>query len=285
MSGFKRFPAVLLALAGLCALAGCDTTGGDAGTAGAGPIKERGVYTTLAMPGHDLDMPGAGYHSRNTFGPDQKPAAVVVGYGSWFDGNNQPQPFDLELDEVATGAVVFKSSGDAYAGRAAIFNLPIRKSGDYQLKLILNGSVADTWDFSVTRNVPVSTLSATGQPPVYAQGGFSASIPPVQTTDAFMEYDDTLVQYILNAVERKFFKADHDDFAQVPPGKVIVRFDLSETGQVSSPQIIQNTLTDALGQFFLQALQGGAPYPAWPAAAHAAFGSGLRTVNITFYYN
>jgi len=210
---------------------------------------------------------------------------VVVGYGSWVDGNNQPQPFDLELDEAATGAVVFKASGDAYAGRAAIFNLPIRKSGNYQLKLIMDGSVADTWDFSVVRNVPASTLSAAGQPPVYAQGNFSAGIEGVQTTDAFMQYDDSLLQYILNAVNREFVKADRDDFAQVPPGKVIVRFDLSETGQVSSPRITQNTLTDALGQFFLRALQDGAPYQAWPAAARAAFGSGTRTVPITFYFN
>lgn len=284
MTGFKKIPAVLFTLAILCTIAGCDTTGGDAGVAGTGPIKERGVYTTLVMPGHDLDMPGAAYHSHNTFGPEQKPAAVVVGYGNWNNGINQAERFDLELDEAATGAVVFKSNGDAYAGRAAIFNLPIRKSGDYQLKLIMNGSVADTWGFSVTRNVPASTPFPTGQPPVYAEGNFSASIPPVQTTDAFMEYDDTLLQYILNDVEREFFKADHDDFVQVPPGKVIVRFDLSDTGQVSSPQIIQNTLTDALGEFFIRALQDGAPYKALPATARAAFGSDTRTVNITFYY-
>jgi hypothetical protein len=153
------------------------------------------------------------------------------------------------------------------------------------LKLIMNGSVADTWGFSVTRNVPAGTLSPTGQPPVYAKGDFSASIPPEQTTDAFMDYDNTLLLYILNDVEREFFKADHDDFAQVPPGKVVVRFDLNETGQVSSPRIIQNTLTGALGQFFIRALQDGAPYKAWPAAARAAFGSDTRAVNITFYYN
>ncbi|MGA9779461.1 MAG: hypothetical protein WBS33_14420, partial [Verrucomicrobiia bacterium] len=47
MTGFKKIPAVLFTLAILCTIAGCDTTGGDAGVAGTGPIKERGVYTTL----------------------------------------------------------------------------------------------------------------------------------------------------------------------------------------------------------------------------------------------
>ena len=283
--GFKGIPGVLLVLAGLGAFAGCNTTGGGDGEVGAGPIKDRGVYTTLAMPGHSFDMPGAGYVSHNTFGPDQKPAAVVVGYGSWISGNNQAEHFDLELAEMATGAVVFKSSGDAYAGRAEVCDLPIRKSGDYQLKLIMNGSVADTWSFSVTRDVAASTLSATGQPPVYAQGNFGASIEAATTTDAFMQYDDTLMQYIMNNVEREYLKADHDDFAQIPPGKVGVRFDLSQTGQVSSLQIMRNDLTDALGQFFLRAVQDGAPYPAWPADARAAFGSGTRSVNITFSYH
>lgn len=286
VTGVKKIPAVLLALAGICLLAGCNTPGGDTGTSSGGnaTVKERGVYTTLAMPGENLDMPGSGYVSRNTFGLGQTPAAVVVGYGFWDGNNNQPQPFDLELDEAATGAVVFKASGDAYLDKAAIFNLPIRKSGDYHLKLIMSGSVADTWDFSVTRNVPADIPSATGQPPVYAQGNFSASIEPVQTTDVFMDYDDTLMQYLLNSVQRELVGASHDDFAQVPPGQVVIQFDLSETGQVSSPQIVQNTLTDALGQFFLHALQAGAPYPAWPAAIRAAFGSDTRVMKVMFNY-
>src|SRR5208282_4505309 len=148
---YKKIPTMLFALAGLCAVAGCNTTGG--GTASTGTVKERGVYTTLVMPGQNIDMPGSGYSSSDSFGPGQSPAAVVVGYGFWDGNNNQPQAFDLELDEAATGAVVFKSSGDDYVGKAAVFNLPIRKSGNYHLKLIMNGSVSDAWDFSVTRNV------------------------------------------------------------------------------------------------------------------------------------
>ncbi len=286
MIGSKNIPAVLLVLAGLCAIAGCVTTGGDNTDTIAGgnaTVKERGVYTTLAMTGQNLDMPGFGYISRNTFGPGQTPAAVVVGYGFWDGSNNQPQTFDLELDETVTGAVVFKSSGDAYAGRAAIFDLPIRKSGDYHLKLIMNGSVSDTWDFSVTRNVPADIPSATGQTPVYAQDNFSASIEGEKTTDAFMQYDDTLLQYIMNDLQREFENANHDDFAQIAPGQIVVQFNLSATGQVSSPQILQNNLTDVAGQFFLRVLQDGAPYKPWPAAAQAALGSNTRVVKMTFY--
>jgi len=169
--------------------------------------------------------------------------------------------------------------------KAEIIDLPIRKSGDYQLKLIINDSIADTWDFTVNREIPADTVSATATPQVYAKGNFSTRIEGLETTDAFNQYDDTLMQAFNDAVQKEYANANQDDFAQIPPGHVVVRFDLNENGQVSSPKIIENTLTKALEHFFLRALQSGSPYKAWPATARAGIGTGSRSVKVTFFYD
>ena len=278
MKRWNYFLVALLALAGIFGLVGCSTPNSNV-------IKERGVYTTMAMEGQNLELPASGYTSCKTFGPGQTPAAVVVGYGYWDGANNRPQAFNLEVVEVTSGTVILNRSGNALAGKAEYINLPIRKSGDYQLKLIINDSVADTWDFRVNREVPADAVSATAQPPVYAKGNFSTSIEGLATTDAFNQYDDSLLQALNDAVRKEYANANHDDFAQIPPGHVVVQFDLSETGQISSPKIIENTLNDALGQFYLRTLQNGSPYKAWHAAARAAIGTGSRTVKVTFFYD
>ncbi len=277
MKGLNFFPVTLLALAGIFDFAGCDTNSPKV-------TKDRGVYTTVAMEGQYLDLPASGYTSCKTFGPSQTPAAVVVGYGYWDGTYNRPQAFDLEVVEAASGSVVFNFTGNDFAGKAAVINLPIRKSGDYRLKLIVNNSVYDTWDFTVNREGS-ATASAAVQPPIYAKGYFSTSIEGLQTTDAFYKYDDSLLQAINDAVQKEHAIANHDIFAQVPPGHVVVQFELSETGQVISPKIVGNTLNEALGRFFLKALQNGSPYKAWPAAARAAIGTSSRSVKVTFFYD
>jgi hypothetical protein len=278
MKRWKLFLVALLALAGIFSVAGCGTTNSNV-------IKERGVYTTMAMEGQNLDLPSSGYTSCKTFGPGQTPAAVVVGYGYWDGTYNRPQAFNLEVVEAASGTIILNRSGNALAGKAEYFNLPIRKSGNYQLKLIINDSVYDAWDFTVNREVPADAVSVAAPPPVYAKGNFSTSIEGLATTDAFNQYDDSLAQAFNDAVQKDYANANHDDFAQIQPGHVVVWFDLSETGQVSSQKIIENTLNDALGQFFLRALQSGSPYKAWPAGARAAIGTGSRTVKVTFFYD
>ena len=130
MKGWTFFPVALLAWAGIFGFGGCSTTSPNV-------TKERGVYTTMAMEGQNLDLPASGYTSCKTFGPGQTPAAVVVGYGYWEGTYNRPQAFNLEVVEVASGTVILSHSGNALADKAEYINLPIRKSGDYQLKLII----------------------------------------------------------------------------------------------------------------------------------------------------
>jgi hypothetical protein len=278
MKGCNFFPVALLAWVAISGLVGCSTTNSNV-------IKERGVYTTMAMEGQNLDLPASGYTSCKTFGPGQTPAAVIVGYGYGGDNDSHPQAFNLEVIEVASSTTILNLNGNALAGKAEYFNLPIRKSGDYRLKLIINDSIADTWDFTVNREVPADAVSATAQPQVYAKGDFSTSIEGPETADAFNQYDYSLMQAFNNAVQKEYVNANHDDFAQIPPGHVVVQFDLSETGQVGSPKIIENTLNDTLGQFFLRALQNGSPYKAWPAATRAAIGTDSRSVKVTFFYD
>ena len=277
MKRWKYSPVVLLALAVIFSFGGCSTTSSNV-------IKERGVYTTMAMEGQNLDLPASGYTSCKTFGPGQTPAAVVVGYGYWDGTYNRPQAFNLEVVEVTSGTVIINRSGNALAGKAEYINLPIRKSGNYQLKLIIKDSIYDTWDFTVNREVPPSPP----QPQSRLRSMPKAISAPASKgwkTDAFNQYDDYLLQAFNDAVQKEYANVNHDDFAQIPPGRVIVQFDLSEAGQFSSPKIIENTLNETLGQFFLRTLQNGSPYKPWPAAARAAIGTGSRSVKVTFYYD
>ena len=275
MKGHKFFLVMLLMVAVVLGGAGCGTTSSSVS-------KDRGVYTTLAMEGENLDMPASGYTSYKTFGPGQTPAAVVVGYGFWDGSYNHPQDFNLEVVEAGSGTAILNLSGSVFAGKAAVFKLPIRRSGDYRLKLVMNGSVYDSWDFRVNREGAGSEMTNTVAAPVYAKGNFSVSM--VGMPDAFATYDEYLLQALTDEVSKDAVEADREAFAQLPAGQVVVQFDLSETGQVSSPKILENTLNQAVGQVYLRAVQNGAPYKAWPAGVRAAFGSGSRRVKVTFYY-
>jgi hypothetical protein len=275
----------------LC-LSGCAATSQPGSTGGSRVTKERGVYTTIATGGQNLDLAGSSYTSCHDFAPGQTPAAVVLGTGNTgLENPNSPQPYQLQLIESASGAVMQNLGGQVYPGKADIFDLPIRKSGQYQLKLIINGSVYDTWDFTVNRNDAPDTAVAAAPapaapPPVYAKGNFSVSIEPQPNTDMFMQYDDTFMFALNDAVRREInHSTNQDEFVQVPAGHVIIQFDLSAGGQASAAKIIENTISDPIGQFFLRVLQNGSPYKAWPAEAHAAIGTDTRTMKVTFFYD
>jgi hypothetical protein len=63
-------------------MAGCQTEGTST-TGLSGNVKTQGVYTTLALKDVGLNMPGAGYLTKSSFGPGETPAAVIVGYGDY----------------------------------------------------------------------------------------------------------------------------------------------------------------------------------------------------------
>jgi hypothetical protein len=276
MKTWKLFQVSLLVFGTIIGCAGCAAVGQTEIT--------RGVYTTVAMEGRFLDLPGSQYTGCKVFGPGQTPAAVVVGYGYWDGHFNHPQPFDLELIEAASGKVIFTQSGNSLADRAAVVQLPIRKSGDYKLKLIIKNSVYDTWDFTVKREATGGDAADMAKPTAYATGAFGVDLKAANMDDIFSQYDESLIQSIMAALQEESRKSNRDIFAQVLPGQIVVRFDLLETGTIASQKIVSNTLTDALGQFFLRALNKAAPFPAWPANARSASGTGTRAVELTFHY-
>lgn len=237
-------------------------------------MKERGVYTTLAMEGNNLDLPGSGYSSYKTFGSGQTPAAVVVGYGYWDGTYNHPQQFELQVIESATGTVIFDTSGYEYAGKAAVIDLPIRKSGNYQLKLLANNSLYDTWDFTVDRAGDPSKTTSN----VYAKGVFMVGLTTQEKNTNFASYNSYLLNAVIDSVGKTASQADQAIFSQMPAGKVVISFQLDQSGNVSSAQILENTLNDALAQFFLHALQDAAPFKPWSAEEHT------REIKLAFHY-
>jgi hypothetical protein len=263
--------AVVLTLAG-----GCASTDSNV-------VKTRGVYTTVAVDGRFLDLPYSQYASCQAFGPGQTPAAVVAGYGDWEGGLNRPQLFTLQLFETGSGTLLFSKDGNAYYGKVATIPLPIRKSGDYQLKLLINNTEYDTWKFTVRREA--GAVESSAAPAAYAKGRFGASLEPETYVDAFNAYDDALLEKLLNAVQKESATTDRSIFAQVQPGRVVIEFTLDENGRIESPAVTGNTLNEDLGRFFLRALTNGAPYPAWPAAARQALGRDAFKLKATFNYD
>ena len=268
----------LFALAGIVFLAGCDTV------VNSSVVKTRGIFTTVAAEGQDSDMAASDLVSSTNFGAGQVPEAVVVGYG-FPDGS--PQPFELQVVETAGETSVFTSNGNVYAGKVALIDLPIRDTGKYQARLLINDYVQDAWDFTVTRDATSTNLTAApapASPPVMAdtKTDFEVVVSPWGGGDIFSDYDAALSQ-ALTAALTEARKGSRDLFAEVTPGHVIIRFDMDEKGQVSSPEIIGNTLDDALGQFFLRVLQNGSPYRPWSDATKTVYGDHPRTMKVTFY--
>ena len=267
---------VLLAV-GMMVLTGCGSMNNPS------MAKSCGVYTTVFPEGESLDLPGASYQEYHTFGYGVTPAAVVLGYGFYDGYNNRPQAFTLQVVEAATGTVVATSGGDDFWGKAAVIELPVRKSGSYRVKLIINNSVYDTWDFAIAGDAPADGTNSTAKPSAYAKGQFGISLTAAQSPDVFGEYDGAMMDKLNRSAEKDFNDAKQSIFAQLPPGKVLVQFELDQDGQVHDVKILSNTLDDDVGQFFLRVLQDSAPYKPWPAAARTAMGSNPRMMQATLY--
>ena len=139
-------PWLIFLAAILGTLTGCTTPSDESPT-----FKARGVYTTVALEDKELDMPASGYTSNRSFGLHQLPAAVVVGYGYSSRGIYYAQPFDLDVIEVSTGAVILRRHGNSLPGKASVLELPITRSGQYQVRVFIKEKLYDTWDFAVTR--------------------------------------------------------------------------------------------------------------------------------------
>jgi len=270
-------------------ITGCVTTGKN-GSAGAntpgmtGNIKTQGVYTTLAMNGTDLDMPASGYIQKNSFGPGEVPAAVIIGYGNY----NQQQLVTLELIEADTRRSL--SSRDSYAayGKAEIQTLSIRLSGNYKLRLTSGGTELDNWQFTVTRTnssgtVQVDAANATAS---YGQGTFGIDIGPDNTSDFFDAYDDQLTYTMLNVITKEAGASTNDDlFAQRFPGKVVIQCNLDFQGRLTDPKILENTMDGDCAGVFQKALLDHSPYSAWPEGVRQKFGSDNRELKLTVSFD
>jgi hypothetical protein len=269
-------------LAGVFWLAGCDTVA----TTNPGVVKNRGIYTTVAQEGQSSDMAASDLPSSTNFTAIQIPEVVITGYG-FPDGT--PQPFDLQVVETAGETIVFTNSGSAAAGKVALIELPISYSGKYQARLLINDYVQDAWDFAVKRDATtpreVAAPGLTNSPAssaTDAKNNIEVVVGPWGGGDIFGDYDDDLNKTLTAAVADAR-KAHPDVFSEGTPGHVIIRFDMDEKGQVSSPQIIGNTLSDAFGQFFLSVLQTGSPYKPWSTVVKTVYGDHPRTMKVTFY--
>jgi hypothetical protein len=133
--------ALILSLIPLIIGAGCDTTSVQT-------LKTRGVYTTLQTPklapNASLDLPPSGLTHRTRFKQGETPVAIVTGYGG--------TQVTLELIDLATHRPLF--SHEVYSGHemVALQTLDITTSGDYEIRVLLDGVQDDSCRFSVQRD-------------------------------------------------------------------------------------------------------------------------------------
>jgi len=241
-SAFSEFWRQALAcLLVVACLTGCQSpeNGTDQGARGR-TIKSRGIYTTLALSKRELDMPGSGYVQKGTFGPDETPAGVIVGFGFV----DRQELVTLELAELNTGRVLVSRDYYASYGKAIAQPLPIRLSGDYKLRLLVRGTEYDACQFSVTRRGGPATapITPSGAATAYAKGSFDVGIESGMNSELLADYDEKLNYTILRAVILKTSKMNADLFAQRVPGKVVIQCRMNSQGAIADPKIIDNSL-------------------------------------------
>jgi hypothetical protein len=263
------------------AITGCDT-GGDGANGFTGNIKSQGVYTTLAVFGEGLDLPGSGYFQKGSFGPGETPAAVIAGYGDY----NQVQLVSLQLIESGTGRSLFSKDYYAAYGKVFVQPLAIRLSGNYELKLTTGGSKLDSCQFTVTRTNSSATLPVpdANSGAKYAEGVFSVAMEPDNSSGLFDEYDGRLIQAMLNSVTEAAGSTNRELFAQRFPGKVVMQCRLDFQGRLTGPKILENSLDAECGGVFAKALLDRSPYAVWTEDAHQKAGSDYRTLTVTVRY-
>jgi hypothetical protein len=227
-------------------------------------------------------MAASDFVSCTNFGANQIPEAVVAGYG-FPDGSSQP--FELQVVQTPYETVVFTNLGTAFAGKVTLIDLPVRDVGNYQARLLINDSVRDAWNFTLTHAIVAANEVRSSAPAgsvAEVKSDIEVVVAPWGGGDIFSDYDAAFGA-ALNAAINASVKTNRDIFAQAMPGHVAIRFDMDEKGQVSSPEIIGNTLGEAQGQFFLQVLVGGSPYKPWSAAAKTVYGDHPRNMKVTFH--
>jgi len=282
MSKRWLFNAGLACLLILFGVTGCQT-GGNGENDESGAIKSQGVYTALATGEPGLDMTGPQCRPKSTFGPDENVMVVVLGYGDY----NRPQLVRLEAVESSTKWALLSKECYADYGKAIMQPLPIRLSGDYKVRLLMNGTEIDACQFTVTRTnrsglgLTVNTNSTA----TYAKGIFSVGAASANTSGLFDKYDDKLDYVVLNAITKEAESANVNLFAQRAPGKVVIQCRLDFGGRITEPKILENTLDDECGELFQKALMNRSPYAAWPDDTHQKLGSDYRNLKLTFGYN
>ena len=89
----------------------------------------------------------------------------------------------------------------------------------------------------------------------------------------------------MSSVTKEAKSAKPEMFAQRLPGKIVIGCRLSFGGQITQPEVVENTLGDECGDIFQKALLKGSPYSAWPQDVHERLGSDYRKLTVGIYFD
>jgi hypothetical protein len=241
--------------------------------------KSQGVYTTLATRDRRLDMNGSEYVQKDSFGPDETPAAVIIGYGVY----NQQERVALKLTESGTGRTLMSRDYYASYGKAVVQPLAIRLSGNYELKLTSGDRPLDAYHFTVARTNQSGTMEIdrVSSSENYAEGVIGVSVDPRSFPGYFGDYSSQLQYWMVNCVSKEVGSTNAYLFAQRFPGNVVMECRLDYKGRLTEPKILENSLDDQCGEALAKALVARSPYGPWPEDAHQKLGSDDHEIKLT----
>lgn len=271
LNGRNRNYLYLASLLILMAAVGCETSGIK-------KLKSSGVYTIAALADPGLDLPYSAYHPQDTFGTTETPAAVIVGYG--YGKFKNPQLVSLDVVELSTGRSIFKKDYNTVLGKAVVQPLPIRKGGKYRVRLIVNGSEQDAYDFTINIAEAPTTGTSTD---TRGRGGLSFSVQS-EGKLIFALYDQEFYRILSYRVRKQASETTPNPLVQRAPGATTFHCRMDAQGKITESIVVQNTLGDECAQVFLKVLSTGSFWP-WPADVREKFGSNTRPFTITFKLN
>jgi hypothetical protein len=232
------------------------------------------LFDPAALPLTNFDLSSPAFAERNSFGPDEQPAVMIIGSAG-----------RRTLQLVDRGSNRFVGSTDSvrlHFGRVAIQPLDIPHTGEYEAWLSIL-KIRAISKFSVIRNPPPSAHSETN---ASQADSFPFRSPPISLAfghDKTLSgnYDAVLVWLI----QKRWYELLDEDPQPKRRGLVKLKFNLHADGHISDVKVAERTMDELYVSTCKRALSEVTPYKPWPEEMRQKISADYRGAAFTFYYD